>query len=189
MLADRFLTTIDFHTGGIGMRLLTAGVPRSPGATILDKRTYFAQHFDDLRTGLCFAPRGHGDLVIAVLVDPVSPGAHFGLFFMHAGGYYMSCGEATIGAATIAVSTGLVPRTGEETRVIIDTEAGPVETIAHGDRDRVRAVTIRWRPALVLRTRETVKLQDLGELAIDVATGTSQFLFDPDDSLRRGLSP
>jgi proline racemase len=109
--------------------------------------------------------------LIAVLVEPVTPGAAFGLFFMYPGGYYVSCGEATIGASTIAVSTGLVARTGDETRVLIDTEAGPVETIAHADGDRVRAVTIRWTPAFVLRTAETVKVRELGEVPLDIAVG------------------
>ncbi len=171
MRADRLLTSIDFHTAGIGMRLLTAGVPRLPGVTIADKRRYFQQHLDHLRTGLCLEPRGHRSLLIAVLVDPVTPGADFGLFFMYPGGYYVSCGEATIGAATIAVSMGMVARTGNDTRVLIDTEAGPVETIAHGEGDRVRAVTIRWTPAFVLRTAETVKLDEFGEVPVDIAVG------------------
>lgn len=171
MRADRLITSIDFHTGGIGMRLLTAGMPRLPGATIAEKRRHFQQHHDDLRTGLCLEPRGHRGMLMAVLVEPVTPGADFGLFFMYPGGYYVSCGEATIGAATVAVSTGLVPRTGNETRVLIDTEAGAIETIAHGGRDRVDAVTIRWIPAYVLRTRETVKIEDVGEVPVDVAVG------------------
>ncbi len=171
MQADRLITSIDFHTGGIGMRLLTAGIPRLPGATIADKRRHFQDAHDDLRTGLCLEPRGHRGMLIAVLVEPVTAGAHFGLFFMYPGGYYVSCGEATIGAATVAVSTGLVPRTGGETRVLIDTEAGPVETIAHSGRDRVHAVTIRWTPAYVLRTGETVKLGDVGEVPVDLAVG------------------
>ena len=173
MQADRLITSIDFHTGGIGMRLLTAGMPRLPGTTIADKRRYFQQHHDDVRTGLCLEPRGHRGMLMAVLVEPVTPGADFGLFFMDPGGYYCSCGEATIGAATVAVSTGLVPRTGAETRVLIDTEAGPIETLAHGgrERDRIHAVTIRWTPAFVLRTAETIKLDEVGEVAVDIAVG------------------
>ena len=31
MRSDRLFTTIDFHTAGIGMRLLTAGLGRLPG--------------------------------------------------------------------------------------------------------------------------------------------------------------
>jgi len=187
MRSERLFTAVDFHTAGIGMRLLTGGVPHLPGPTIADKRRHFQQRLDHLRAGLCFAPRGHPSLLIAVLVEPVTPGAAFGLFFMYPGGYYVSCGEATIGAATIAVSTGLVSRTGDETHVLIDTEAGPVETIVHGEGDRVRAVTIRWTPAFVLRAAETVKLQELGDVPLDVSVGAGN-VFAIVEAPRLGLA-
>src|SRR5215510_12410550 len=112
MRSDRLFTTIDFHTAGIGMRLVTSGVGRLPGDSIAAKRRHFAERLDHVRTGLCCEPRGHRSLLIAVLTDPVTDGASFGLFFMYPGGYYVSCGEATIGAATVAVDTGMVPRQG-----------------------------------------------------------------------------
>jgi proline racemase len=171
MRVERLVTTVDFHTAGIGMRLVTAGLPRLPGATIADKRRHFSTHLDHLRTGLCLEPRGHRGLLIAALAEPVTPGADFGLIFFHPGGYYVSCGEATIGSATVAIATGLVARTGAETRVVIDTEAGPVETVVHAEGDRVRAVTVRFSPAFVLRTDETVKVPDLGEVPLDLAVG------------------
>ena len=34
MRSDRVLATTDFHTAGIGMRLLTSGLGHLPGATI-----------------------------------------------------------------------------------------------------------------------------------------------------------
>lgn len=171
MRSDRLFTTVDFHTAGIGMRLVTSGVPRLPGATIADKRRHFQTHLDHIRTGLCLEPRGHRGMLIAVLVEPVTPGADLGLIFMYPGGYYVSCGEATIGAVTIATATGLVSRGDGDTRVLVDTEAGPIETIAHRDGDRVRAVTIRWTPAYVLRTGESVKLPDVGDVPLDIAVG------------------
>jgi proline racemase len=165
------VTTVDFHTAGIGMRLVTAGLPRLPGASVADKRRHFETHLDHLRTGLCLEPRGHRGMLIAALVEPVTPDADFGLIFFHPGGYYVSCGEATIGSATIAVTTGLVTRTGADTRVVIDTEAGPVETLVHAEDDRVRAVTVRFSPSFVLRPDEAVKIQDLGEVPLDLAVG------------------
>src|SRR5215472_2376704 len=126
MRSDRVIGTVDFHTAGIGMRLLTSGLGRLPGATMAEKRRWFQEHLDDLRTGLCLEPRGHRSLLIAIMTEAVTPGAHFGLFFIYPGGYYVSCGEGTIGAATVALETGLVPRTGPETPVVIDTEAGEV---------------------------------------------------------------
>src|SRR5437899_11811277 len=140
MRSDRVISTIDFHTAGIGMRLLTSGLGKLPGATIGDKRRFFQEHHEDLRTGLCLEPRGHRSLLIAVMTEAVTPGAHFGLFFIYPGGYYVSCGEGTIGAATVAVETGMVRRLGAEAPVNIDTEAGVGETMPHGGRARVRAV-------------------------------------------------
>src|SRR5437660_11839025 len=130
MRSDRVLATTDFHTAGTGMRLLTSGLGRLPGATIAEKRRWFQEHLDHLRTGLCLEPRGHRSLLIAVMTEPVTAGAHFGLFFIYPGGYYVSCGEGTIGAATIAVETGMVAQTGSETPGVIDTQAGGVETVA-----------------------------------------------------------
>src|SRR5262244_1000885 len=171
MRSDRMIGTVDFHTAGIGMRLVTSGLGRLPGATMAEKRRWFQDHFDDLRTGLCLEPRGHRSLLIAIMTEPVTPGAHFGLFFIYPGGYYVSCGEGTIGAATVAVETGLVPRTGPETPVVIDTEAGVVETIARSEGDRVRAVTLRWTPSFVALPGQVIEVEDLGEVPVDVAVG------------------
>ncbi len=105
------------------------------------------------------------------MTEPVTPGAHFGLFFIYPGGYYVSCGEGTIGAATVAIETGMVPRVGTETPVIIDTEAGVVETVARSDRDRVREVTLRWTPSFVVLAGQSVEVESVGEVPVDVAVG------------------
>ena len=171
MRSDRVLTSIDFHTAGIGMRLLTSGLGRLPGDTIAAKRRWFQEHLDHVRTGLCLEPRGHRALLIAVVTEPVTPGAAFGLFFIYPGGYYVSCGEGTIGAATVAIETGLVAREGAETPIVVDTEVGPVETIVRSDGDRVREVTLRWTPSFVAMPAQAVEVEGVGEVPLDVAVG------------------
>ncbi|HKZ08110.1 MAG TPA: proline racemase family protein [Methylomirabilota bacterium] len=171
MRADRLLATTDFHTAGIGMRLLTAGLGRLPGSSIAEKRRWFQEHLDHVRTGLCLEPRGHRSLLIAVMTEAVTPGADFGLFFIYPGGYYVSCGEGTIGAATVALETGMIGRQGEETPVVIDTEAGTVETIARSDGDRVQEVTLRWTPSFVALADQRVELEGLGEVPVDISVG------------------
>jgi proline racemase len=187
MRSERMLGTIDFHTAGIGMRLVTSGLGRLPGGTMAEKRRAFQERHDDLRTALCLEPRGHRGLLIAVMTEPVTPSAHFGLFFMYPGGYYVSCGEGTIGAATVAVETGLVPRTGAETRVLIDTEAGPVETIARSDGDRVREVTLRWTPSFVAMPDQAVEIEGAGEVPVDIAVGVGN-VFAIVEAPRLGIS-
>src|SRR4030095_5077209 len=110
-------------------------------------------------------------LLIAVMTEPVTPAAHFGLFFMYPGGYYVSCGEGTIGAATAAVETGMVPRTGDATAVTIDTEAGVVESVARSAGDRVSEVTLCWTPAFVVLAGQTVEVEGVGEVPVDIALG------------------
>src|SRR5262245_3541964 len=171
MRADRVIGTVDFHTAGIGMRLLTSGLGRLPGRTMIEKRRWFQEHHDDLRTGLCMEPRGHRGLLIAIMTEAVTPGAHFGLFFIYPGGYYVSCGEGTIGAATVAVETGLVPRTGNETAIMIDTEAGAVETMVRSEGDQVRDVTLRWTPSFVALPGQAVEVEGVGEVPVDIAVG------------------
>jgi proline racemase/trans-L-3-hydroxyproline dehydratase len=153
------------------MRLLTSGLGRLPGSSIADKRRWFQEHLDHVRTGLCLEPRGHRSLLIAVMTEAVTPGADFGLFFIYPGGYYVSCGEGTIGAATVALETGMIARRGEETPVVIDTEAGTVETIARSDGERVREVTLRWTPSFVALADQRVELEGLGEVPVDISVG------------------
>ena len=171
MRADRLLATTDFHTAGIGMRLLTSGLGQLPGSSMAEKRRWFQEHLDHVRTGLCLEPRGHRSLLIAVMTAAVTPGADFGLFFIYPGGYYVSCGEGTIGAATVALETGMVARRGAETPVVIDTEAGVVETIVRSDGERVQDVTLRWTPSFVALPDQRIELEGLGEVSVDISVG------------------
>src|SRR5262249_56240724 len=126
-----------------------------------DKCGWYEEGLADGRTGLCVAPGGLRAFVIAVMAEPVTPGARFGLFFIYPGGYYVSCGEGTIAAATAAIETGMVARQGEETSIVIDTEAGVVETVARSDGDRVREGTLKWPPSFVALTEQRVAVEGM----------------------------
>jgi proline racemase len=56
------IETVEMHTGGEPVRIVTAGYPPVPGSTILDKRRYARDHLDHLRRMLIFEPRGHHDM-------------------------------------------------------------------------------------------------------------------------------
>jgi proline racemase len=105
------------------------------------------------------------------MTEAVTPGAHFGLLFIYPGGYYVSCGEGTIGAATVALETGMIARAGAETPVVIDTEAGVVETVARCEGDRVASVTLKWTPSFVALSEQVVEVEEIGEVPLDIAVG------------------
>ena len=79
------ITVIDMHTGGEPLRVITGGLPPIAGGSVLEKRRYFREHLDQLRTGLMWEPRGHADMYGAVITR--SRDADFDVFFLHNEGY------------------------------------------------------------------------------------------------------
>jgi proline racemase len=53
------ITTLDTHTAGEPLRIVTGGMPELPGATILAQRRYMQEHYDHIRKALMWEPRGH----------------------------------------------------------------------------------------------------------------------------------
>jgi proline racemase len=43
---SRTYTTIDAHTAGEPLRIITSGLPFIPGATMLERRRYVREHLD-----------------------------------------------------------------------------------------------------------------------------------------------
>src|SRR5215213_8354756 len=102
------ITTIDMHTGGEPLRVVVDGLPPIEGRNVLEKRRYFREHYDHLRTGLMWEPRGHADMYGAVVTPSLD--ADFDVFFLHNEGYSTMCGHAIIALTTLALETGLLAR-------------------------------------------------------------------------------
>ena len=90
------LKTIDAHAAGEPLRLIVDGFPSPVGKTMLAKREWVRQHADELRRALMLEPRGHADMYGAILTEPVSPGSHAGVLFMHNEGYSTMCGHGVV---------------------------------------------------------------------------------------------
>jgi proline racemase len=153
------IRTIDAHAAGEPLRLVVDGLPTPEGATMLDKRQWAMKHLDHLRRALMLEPRGHADMYGALLTEPVTPGAHAGVLFMHNEGWSTMCGHGTIAVATIAVERGLMwdaaNRPGQgEVEIVLDAPAGPVRAIArqrvNEGRVHVPEVSFRNVPSFVL---------------------------------------
>lgn len=153
----RTLTTIDAHVGGEPLRLITSGVPRLRGATILERRQEMLEQHDDLRRMLMFEPRGHYDMYGAILTPPVSSEASYGILFMHNEGYSTMCGHGIIAVTTILIETGQVPAIGETVTVGYDTPAGFVRARATVADGRVAQVAFENVPSFVFADAVSVE--------------------------------
>lgn len=170
-------TTVDAHTGGEPLRVVTAGVPRIPGATILEKRRWVRDNLDHVRRALMWEPRGHADMYGCYVTEPVTAGADLGVIFMHNEGYSDMCGHGIIALATVAVAQGLVPRVVGETRVGIDSPAGLIEAFVAWDGRRVGAVRFLNVPSFLYRRDVHVNTPGFGDLSVDIAFGGAFYAY------------
>ncbi|GGO76163.1 proline racemase family protein [Nonomuraea cavernae] len=146
------VTTVDYHTGGEPFRIVTAGVPAIPGATVLDRRAAAsAPEIDRVRRLLCHEPRGHADMYGCFVVPPDDDGAHLGALFWHKDGYSTACGHGTIALGVHAVQEGLVEADPDgDTDVVVDVPSGRVTARVRCSGGRVRSVTFVSVPSYVI---------------------------------------
>ncbi|MFN8514273.1 MAG: proline racemase family protein [Chloroflexia bacterium] len=172
---------------GEPLRIVTAGVPPLPGGTILERRAAMREHHDDLRRLLMGEPRGHADMYGCLLTPPVTPGATFGVLFMHNEGFSTMCGHGIIALTTALLETGMVARVEPVTELGFDTPAGFVLARAEVGGDRVRRVTFRNVPSFV-HTADLPIVVEGREILVDVAFGGAFYALVEASVLAPGLA-
>ena len=177
MKFDRFLTTVELHTCGETFRLVTQGLPKIPGRTIIERIAWLEQNADHYRRAVLLEPRGHKDLYGGYLTDPVSPQADFGVIFLNNKGYSPHCGHGVIALATAAVELGWIERQMPETRVGIDVPCGFIEAYVQWDGDRVGSVRFVNVPSFIFTRDVTVQTPTFGEVTGDVAYGGATYFY------------
>ena len=152
------IRTLDYHTGGEPLRIITAGLPEPEGSTILERRRFMSKHQDEYRRFLMWEPRGHADMYGAVLVPPETPDGDVGVLFLHNEGYSTMCGHGIIALVTATMEHGLfeVP---DPAKIRIDTPAGRITARANLDSaGRVESVSFVNVPSFVLEPKLTVEV-------------------------------
>ena len=176
MISSNHIFTIDCHVMGEPLRVVTSGIPYLKGNSVADKKEYFAQHFDHLRSSLMLEPRGHDNMFGAILCEPTNKSADIGIFFMHAGGYLNMCGHGIIGAVTTVIQLGILNKKIESTtEVILETPAGLIYAYANIENNIVKNVAFRNVPSFVLYKNLKVLIPELREISIDIAYGGNFF--------------
>ena len=173
----RRIQTIDAHTAGEPFRVIVSGYPELEGETVLERRRFALANHDALRTALMWEPRGHADMYGCVIVPPDSEGADFGILFLHNEGYSTMCGHGIIGITMVVLETGMLPATGPETVIRIDTPAGLVTARAKMEGGRVTSVAFANVPSFVLLADRTVQVPGLGTVRYDVAYGGAFYAY------------
>jgi proline racemase len=159
------ITTIDLHTGGEPLRVITGGLPPIEGCTVLEKRRYFREHYDRLRTGLMFEPRGHADMYGAVISS--SQDADFDVFFLHNEGYSTMCGHAIIALTKLVIESNMA----QGPAVSFNVPAGRIEASASIEHRRVVQASFRNVPSFLYQRDQLIRVEGLGSVKFDIAYG------------------
>ena len=177
------ITTIDMHTGGEPLRVIIDGLPPIEGQTVLEKRRYFREHYDYLRTGLIWEPRGHADMYGAIITPSVD--ADFDVFFLNNQGYSTMCGHAIIALTKLAVETRIVSKN----EITINVPAGRILARAFVVDGQVAETSFRNVPSFVYLHDQHVNVSGIGSVGFDVAYGGAFYAFVSAQELGLRLEP
>ena len=183
------IKTIDAHTAGEPLRVVTGGIPMIPGTTILEKRRYARENLDHLRKAIIWEPRGHADMYACILTEPTTEDGTIGVLFLHNEGFSTMCGHGIIGLTTVAFDTGLLEARANNPIIEIDTPAGRVKAQARIINGRVREVTFRNVPSFALELDRSVFVPGLGTVKYDLAFGGAFYAFCHASDLELRLIP
>jgi proline racemase len=159
------ISTIEMHTGGEPLRVITDGLPPIPGRNVLEKRGYFRDHCDHIRKALMWEPRGHADMYGAVILPSAT--ADLDCFFLHNEGYSTMCGHAVLALTKLAIETGLV----ERDTLTLEVPAGTIRATGHVEAGRVTRSSFENVPSFVYLRDRQVDVPGIGSVRFDVAYG------------------
>ena len=165
------IRTIDAHTAGEPLRLIIDGFPQPQGTTMLAKREWLREHYDDLRTAIMLEPRGHADMYGALLTAPERADSDAGVLFMHNEGYSTMCGHGVIAVTKLALERGLLrPRTAGT--LVLDSPAGPIQARPRFGTNPAVVTSVAFTnvPSFVLHAGLPVRINNR-DVRVDVAFG------------------
>lgn len=183
-MAKESFFCIDGHTCGNPVRLVAGGAPPLKGENMGEKRLYFMEHFDYIRKGLMFEPRGHDMMSGSMLYPPTNRENDVAVLFIETSGCLPMCGHGTIGTITMALEEGLI-KPKNPGLIKMEAPAGLITIHYKTKGEKVSAVKLVNVPSYLAAENLLISHEVLGELRIDVAYGGNFYaIVDPQKNFK-----
>lgn len=176
MRISSVITAVDAHAEGEPGRVITAGLPHIPGASVYEKMRWLEGNRDDIRLAMLREPRGYPALCCNAIVPPCDPAADAGFIIMEQTEYPPMSGSNTICAVTVLLETGLLPMVEPVTDLTLETPAGLIRVAAHCAGGKVTRVTFENVPAFAVHLDAPLELPGFGTARVDIAWGGMFFV-------------
>jgi proline racemase len=159
------------HAEGEIGRVIMAGAPDVPGATVLEKMNHINDVDDSLRRFVAFEPRAHVAMTTNLLLAPTRPDADAGFIVLQPDRAHPMSGSNAICVVTALLESGRVAMREPETVVRLDTAAGLITARARCAKGRCLSVSLDNVPAFALQLDAPVATPQWGTITADIAFG------------------
>lgn len=166
---------VDSHTMGEPTRIIVGGLPPISGKSMAEKKAYLEGNLDHVRTAVMHEPRGHNDMFGSIITNATTDEADMGIIFMDGGGYLNMCGHGSIGAATVAVESGMVEAKEPYTEIKMEAPAGLITAKVNVVGGKAKEVSIINVPSFLYKRDVDVEVPDFGHVKLDISFGGSFF--------------
>ena len=122
-------------------------------------------------------PRGHADMYGAIIVDPDTAGADFGVIFIHNEGYSTGCGHAVLALTKAFIETGLIKKIEPITQVSMDVPSGFIRSFAEVENNEIANIGFQNVPSFVQEMDLIVDVPNFGNIWYDLAFGGAYYAF------------
>ncbi|MEM7431097.1 MAG: proline racemase family protein [Pseudomonadota bacterium] len=188
MSTRRSIEIIGCHAEGEVGDVIVAGVDTPPGKTLWEQSRWIAND-GRLRRWVLNEPRGGVFRHVNLLVPPVDPEADIGFIIMEPADTPPMSGSNAICVATVALETGIVPMTEPETRLTLEAPGGLVQVVAQCRNGKAESIRVQNLPSFVHSLNQTLDVDGLGELNVDIAYGGDSFVMVDAAKLDLALEP
>ena len=185
----RTLQLIEVHCEGEVGKIVTAGFPNIPGASVAEKMAWMNQHGNELRNFLVREPRGALAGSVNVLLPASRPEADAGFFVLQADQAHAMSGSNSMCLVTALLETGMIEMREPETIVTLDTASGLLKAVAACKNGRCEAVTLNMIPAFVEELDVEIHTRKWGTIRFDVGYGGVYYAIVDTDQLDLKIEP
>ena len=185
----RSIELIQVHCQGEIGKVLVAGAPEIPGATMLDKMHHINKVDDSLRRFVTLEPRASAQMSVNLLVAPTRAGADAGFIVLQADRAHAMSGSNCICVVTALLETGRVAMREPETIVRLDTPAGLVTARARCADGRCLSVSLDNVPAFVEALDRKIETERWGTIKADIAFGGIHYAIVDAEQIGLAIEP
>lgn len=171
------ITSLDCHTGGEPLRIITSGFPELKGNSVLAMRRDCLENYDHLRTALMFEPRGHADMYGTLIIPAEREDSHFGALFLHNEGYSTMCGHAVIALTRTAIEAAVVPNHEPVTQLKMDVPCGQITAYADIYKGKIERIYFDNVPSFVADLDAQVEVEGIGLVTYTLAYGGAFYAY------------